>query len=88
MDGTGPAAHMWAMETLTDPKARFAGDTAAHRMTVLLDQGLHRHVRFANPASRTSWFEIITVLGLLTINGDMGTWRRAAPTGRRRRGRE
>ena len=43
-------------------------------MTVLLDQGLYRHVRFADPASRTSWFEIIAVPGLLTINGDMGTF--------------
>jgi hypothetical protein len=62
------------METRIDPKARFADDTSAHRMTVLLDQGLYRHLRFADPSSNFSWFEIITVPGLLTINGDMGTF--------------
>jgi hypothetical protein len=62
------------METRVDPKSRFADDTSAHRMTVLLDQGLYRHLRFADPASNFSWFEIITVPGLLTINGDMGTF--------------
>ncbi|HEX9229896.1 MAG TPA: hypothetical protein VF885_25135 [Arthrobacter sp.] len=62
------------METRTDPKTRFAADTTSHQLTVLLDQGLYRHLRFADPASRTSWFEIITVPGLLTINGDMGTF--------------
>lgn len=62
------------METRTDPKSRFADDTAAHQLTVLLDQGLYRHLRFADPASRNTWFEIITVPGLLTINGDMGTF--------------
>lgn len=62
------------METSIDPKTRFADDTSAHRMTVLLDQGLYRHLRFAAPANSFSWFEIITVPGLLTINGDMGTF--------------
>jgi hypothetical protein len=65
---------MGRMETHNDPKTRFADDTAAHRMTVLLDQGLYRHLRFADPAGSFSWFEIITVPGLLTINGDMGTF--------------
>ena len=65
---------MGCMETRNDPKTRFAADTAAHQMTVLLDQGLYRHLRFADPSTNFSWFEIITVPGLLTINGDMGTF--------------
>lgn len=65
---------MGCMETRIDPKTRFAADTAGHQMAVLLDRGLYRHLRFADPASRISWFEIITVPGLLTINGDMGTF--------------
>lgn len=65
---------MTPMETRTDPKARFVSDTVSHRLTVLLDQGLYRHLRFAEPGSSFSWFEIITVPGLLTINGDMGTF--------------
>lgn len=66
------SAHMGSMEA-NDPKARYAADTASHRMTVLLDNGAYRHLRFADPSTRTSWFEIITTPGLLTINGDMGT---------------
>jgi hypothetical protein len=62
------------METRIDPKTRFADDTSAHRMTVLLDQGLYRHLRFAEPGNSFSWYEIITVPGLLTLNGDMGTF--------------
>ncbi|MET1086886.1 MAG: hypothetical protein ABWY04_07175 [Arthrobacter sp.] len=61
------------MET-PDPKSRYATDTSGHQMAVLLDTGLYRHLRFADPTTRTSWFEIITTPGLLTINGDMGTF--------------
>lgn len=41
--------------------ARFARDTASHEMTVLHDQGLYRHLRFAN-AEHGSFgaFELIT----------------------------
>lgn len=62
------------METLNNAKTRFATDTAEHQMTVLLDQGLYRHVRFARPGSSIGWFELITTPNLLTINGDMGTF--------------
>jgi hypothetical protein len=68
------AAHMRRMETRNDPKTRFASDTAGHQMTVLLDQGLYRHLRFARPDSSICWFELITTPNLLTINGDMGTF--------------
>lgn len=62
------------METRLDPKARFVEDTANHQMTILLDQGLYRHLRFKAPGTSFEWFEIVTVPGLLTINGDMGTF--------------
>ncbi|WP_050767215.1 hypothetical protein [Pseudarthrobacter chlorophenolicus] len=62
------------METRVDPKASFSADTAGHQMTVLLDQGTYRHLRFRRPTSSESWFEIVTSPGLLTINGDMGTF--------------
>jgi hypothetical protein len=57
----------------------FAVDVADHRLIVLLDQGLHRHLVFQSRTS--SWrgrFELITAPGSLTITGDRGahTFRR------------
>jgi hypothetical protein len=43
-------------------------------MTVVRDDGIHRHLRFAEPGTSTLWFEIVTWPGALTINGDMGTY--------------
>ncbi|WP_458089313.1 hypothetical protein [Streptomyces malaysiensis] len=49
---------------------RFARETANHQMTVLLDQGLYRHLRFANPESGLYWYEITTTPGQLVFSGD------------------
>lgn len=53
--------------------ARFAEDVASHEMTILLDEGLHRHLRFAAPQPNAwlHWFEIVTWPGHLAITGDM-----------------
>lgn len=53
--------------------ARFRRDTDGHQMTVALDQGLYRHLRFRGEGS-WYWYDIITTPGLLTFNGDCGTW--------------
>lgn len=50
--------------------ARFARETAQHRMTVLHDEGLYRHLVFADPTHGFSWFEIITTPGQLVFSGD------------------
>ncbi|MFT4471399.1 hypothetical protein ACMX2H_15965 [Arthrobacter sulfonylureivorans] len=53
----------------------FTGDTDQHGMNILLDQGVYRHVRFQKESgSSMYWFDLITTPGLLTINGDMGTY--------------
>jgi hypothetical protein len=54
--------------------ARFARDTASHRMIVLHEDGLYRHLRFtANPRGYGEyWFDLITWPGCLTIRGDYG----------------
>jgi hypothetical protein len=65
---------MGRMEQIVEPGARFAEDTANHQMTVLLDQGVYRHLRFKAPGTSFEWFEVLTSPGLLTINGDMGTF--------------
>src|ERR1700677_95577 len=50
----------------------FAIDTAQHEMTILLDEGLHRHVRFMRPrpGSSSYWYELITVPHALIFRGD------------------
>ena len=57
-----------------DAATRFKRDVAKHEMTVLHDDGLYRHLRFARPkpASFMYWFDLITWPGSLTIRGDIG----------------
>jgi len=53
----------------------FLKDVADHQMTVLLDQGLYRHLMFRAPKnSWNHWFEIVTYPNKLVLSGDMGTW--------------
>jgi hypothetical protein len=52
-------------------EAEFLKDVAAHQMTVLLDNGLYRHLHFS-AGGFNQWFEIITWPGRLAIAGDMG----------------
>lgn len=52
----------------------FDETTQEHRVTVLLQQGLHRHVRFARPGTRMYSCEITTWPGHLAVTGDMGTF--------------
>lgn len=49
--------------------ARFARETANHKMTVLLDDGLYRHLRFMNGGD-LYWYDISTTPGQLTFSGD------------------
>lgn len=51
--------------------ARFARETAGHEMTVLHDDGLYRHLRFANPQyGGIYYFDLITWPNNLMIRGD------------------
>lgn len=66
-----------SIETLTREQEiaeRFASDTAGHRLTVLHDDGLYRHIRFSsNPRGYGEyWFDLITWPGCLTVRGDYG----------------
>ncbi len=55
---------------------RFLKDAGNHAMTVIRDDGVHRHLRFrkAPPAGSEYWFDLITYPGELVITGDMGTY--------------
>lgn len=52
----------------------FLLQVAKHRITIVSDIGLHRHIIFENPASSNCWFELITWPGTLCINGDCGSY--------------
>lgn len=52
--------------------AHFQRDTANHKMEVLLDDGLHRHLKFTDNGSSVYRFDLITWPGFLCISGDMG----------------
>lgn len=61
---------------MIDPKKveiRFKRDVTKHKIEVVLDQGVHRHLRFNNGSIYDS-FEIITYPGYLTIVGDRGSY--------------
>lgn len=51
--------------------AVFAGEVSALEMTVLLDQGLYRHLRFQRPGWGVHWFDLVTWPGALAVRGDV-----------------
>lgn len=53
---------------------RFLRDCKDHRMIVIRDDGVNRHIRFRRPDSSSYWFDLITWPGSLCIDGDMGTY--------------
>jgi hypothetical protein len=57
-----------------DVKEDFVKDIASHEIEVAHDSGIYRHLRFRKPQNSHHWFDIATYPGILTINGDMGTW--------------
>lgn len=55
-------------------RLRFANNTAAHVMTVALDQDVYRELQFRAPNRSMYWFNVTTVPGSLTFQGDVGTF--------------
>jgi hypothetical protein len=53
---------------------QFLKDAGGHKMTILRDDGVHRHVRFRREQESAYWFDLITWPGTLCIDGDMGTF--------------
>jgi hypothetical protein len=58
------------MSAITASAVRFARETAEHRLTVLHDEGLYRHLRFADPGHGLHYFHLITWPNGLLIRGD------------------
>ena len=55
-------------------EASFLKDVSEHRMTVVRDDGPHRHLHFGKPGTGIEHFQIITWPGYLCYTGDMGTY--------------
>ena len=52
----------------------FLRDVDNHRMTVLVNNGVYRHIRFQKPGTNVCMFDIITWPGHLCYTGDMGSF--------------
>lgn len=52
----------------------FLKDVARHEMTVIRDDGVHRHLRFRKPDSGDMYFDIVTYPHFLVYSGDMGCY--------------
>jgi len=55
-------------------KERFKEDTENHKMEVLMDNGIYRHLKFTNNGSQCYRFDIHTWAGYLCVDGDMGCY--------------
>lgn len=62
------------MSDYAESAARFAADTRSHEMTVLLDQGLYRHLRFESPDGSGYRFDLHTSPNRLMFHGAVGTY--------------
>lgn len=52
----------------------FLKDVSKHVMTVVRDDGVHRHLRFKQPESSNMFFDIVTYPHFLVYSGDMGCY--------------
>ncbi|CAG2126833.1 hypothetical protein LMG31506_00195 [Cupriavidus yeoncheonensis] len=59
---------------MTCSQQRFERDVDEHKMTVLHEDGVYRHIRFRRPDSSSMHFDLITYPGYLVYSGDMGCY--------------
>ena len=55
-------------------EADFLANVKDHQMTILADDGIYRHIRFAQPGTRNRQFDLVTWPGYLSYSGDMGDY--------------
>lgn len=53
---------------------QFLNDVKDHKLTVLRDDGVYRHIRLARTGTSCMHFDLITWPGYLCYTGDMGTY--------------
>ena len=60
--------------TYTCTEERFLKDVESHKLVIIRDEGVNRHLRFRREELSTYWFDLITWKGYLCISGDMGCY--------------
>lgn len=55
-------------------ESSFLKDVASHKLEIVKDDGLYRHLEFYAPGTRNMSFELITWPGYLCYTGDMGSY--------------
>ena len=53
-------------------KESFLHDVRDHKLTILRDDGLYRHIRLSKPGDNDMQFDLVTWPGYLAYSGDMG----------------
>jgi hypothetical protein len=61
-------------EVISPTEEQFSKEIAEHKLTIIRDDGVDRHIRCRRPKTRSYGFDILTWGGHLLINGDMGSW--------------
>jgi hypothetical protein len=61
------------MDSYQPTQEQFLRDVAKHRMRIVRDDGLYRHLRLSS-GSFNMQFDVLTWPGYLCYTGDMGTW--------------
>jgi hypothetical protein len=73
--GDDTDSDFWEMKMRKQPTEQsFLKDVSEHRMTILRDDGIYRHVRFQKPNTGVMSFDLLTWPGWLCYSGDMGTY--------------
>jgi hypothetical protein len=62
------------MSAKGDGEALFLKDVAEHKMEVLVDNGMYRHLKCRKPGTYCYGFDVHTWPGYLCITGDMGCY--------------
>jgi hypothetical protein len=57
-----------------DVRDRFEQEAGGHRMTVLREDGLYRHLRFSRPGTWSYGYDLVTWPGQLVVAGDCGDY--------------
>jgi hypothetical protein len=52
----------------------FLKDVTRHELTIIRDDGIHRHLRMKIPGSGSMYFDIVTYPHFLVYSGDMGCY--------------
>jgi hypothetical protein len=65
---------MVRVKIISPTVSEFIRDVSKHKMVVIRDDGIYRHLRFTRPDTFCMQFDILTWPGYLCVTGDMHSW--------------